>query len=464
MSKEAVSFSPLPVPDHVRQVLRRLHDRGFEGWLVGGCVRDSLLGRTPEDYDIATNAQVRQTVEAFHGFRVIETGIKHGTVTVISDGRPVEITTYRVDGAYSDGRHPDSVRFASDISEDLARRDFTVNAIAYSPEHGFMDFFGGAEDLRRGVIRCVGDPDTRFGEDALRILRALRFAAVLGFDIEADTAAAIHRCKPLLGRIAKERITAETVKLLCGRSPDAVLRAYSDVAAEIIPPLADMFGLEQRNPHHIYDVWEHTLHVLAAVPPEPTMRLAALLHDAGKPRCMTVDEHGVGHFYGHAAVSQEIAADVFRLYLRMDRQTCERVLTLIKYHDQPLPPDRKVMRRRLTAHGEETLRQLLALQRADCRGQAPSLTDERLRALDQAEQIVNELLAENACLSVRDLQISGSDLLGLGTTQGPSVGALLRQLLTEVCNEQLSNTHAALMARAAQLIDDNSINSMMAKE
>lgn len=382
------------IPAGVLRVLEILENAGYEAWLVGGCVRDSLNGVVPKDYDVTTNALTEEVISAFEGFRVIGTGLKHGTVTVLSGGMPVEVTTYRVDGLYSDGRHPDSVSFASDIRSDLSRRDFTVNAMAYSPERGYIDLFGGMSDLESGLIRCVGNPERRFGEDALRILRAMRFASVLGFDIETETAAAIHRCRGLLQRIAVERITQELLRLLCGINAGNVLRQYSDVIGEIMPPCLSMIGFEQHNPHHEFDVWEHTLRAVDAAPRETILRLAAFLHDIGKPQCFSSDADGIGHFYGHAAKSEEISREIFAKYIRTDKRTEERVLFLVTHHDEPVIPERKILRRRLAKYGEEPLRQLLALNRADIKGQSAVSAGERLAGLDQAESILDGLAGD----------------------------------------------------------------------
>ena len=439
------------IPHGVGRVLDVLRNAGFEGWLVGGCVRDRLMGRTPKDFDVATDAPAGMVAAAFAGFRVIETGLKHGTVTVLSDGMPVEVTTFRVDGAYSDGRHPDSVTFTSDIRDDLSRRDFTVNAMAYSPARGFLDEFGGRNDLRDKVIRCVGNPDRRFGEDALRILRALRFASRLGFSIEPATADAIHRGRGLLRQIAVERITQELFGILCGGNAGDVMREYSDVMEQIIPPLGRTFGFEQHNPHHDCDVWEHTLRVVDAAPPERVLRLAALLHDIGKPDCFSSGADGTGHFYGHAARSRALAEGIFEQYLRVDNHTKERVLLLVERHDERLTPDRRLLRRRLAKYGEEAVRQLIALDRADLRGQARALACDREKELDETLKMLDELTAENACLHLRDLAINGGDLMAMGIPKGPMIGTILSRLLSEVCDEKLSNTREALFSRAAQL-------------
>lgn len=451
MYNEVFNDRVMPVPSSVMKVLDRLYEAGFEGYLVGGCVRDFLMGRHPKDYDVATNAAAEQTEKIFNDFRVIETGIKHGTVTVISDGTPVEVTTYRVDGTYSDGRHPDSVTFSTSIEEDLSRRDFTMNSVAYSPHDGWVDLFGGCEDIRQGTVKCVGEPDRRFGEDALRILRALRFASVLGFDIEPATADAIRRGRHLLHQIAVERITAEVFALMCGQNASEILREYSDVIGEILPPIKEMFGCEQDTPYHIYDVWEHTLHVIDNVPPVVEMRMAALLHDVGKPHCRTTDENGIGHFYGHADISADIAKEIFDKYLRTSNVISDRIITLVKNHDETFIPTDKIMRRRLTKYGEETLRQLMLLSRADVKGQAPNLIDERLRKIDEAENVLEDLLKNEGQLSLKSLAVNGGDLFSAGIPQSRKMGDILRALLNEVSDEKIPNEKAPLIKRALEM-------------
>ncbi|MBQ1442182.1 MAG: HD domain-containing protein [Clostridia bacterium] len=441
------------IPDGALTVLETLERAGYEAWLVGGCVRDHLMGKTPKDYDAATSAPAEAVIGIFQDFRVIETGLRHGTVTVISNEMPVEVTTYRVDGSYSDGRHPDSMSFTTDIREDLSRRDFTVNAIAFSPRRGFLDPFGGEEDLRSGIIRCVGEPAKRFEEDALRILRALRFASVLGFEIEENTREAIHKCGSLLGRIAVERITQELFGILCGENVGSVLRNYNDVIAVIIPPISALFGFEQHNPHHDSDVWEHTVRVVEASPPDAALRLAALLHDVGKPQCFTLDESGIGHFYGHAVKSGEIARGIFADNISTDRKTQERVLLLVENHGEELIPERRTVRRRLAKYGEEALRQLIALNRADIAGQSPDFSAEKLARLDMFDALLGEVVKENACTTLRNLNINGGDLIAMGVPEGPAVGRILKRLLSEVCDETLTNSREALEKRAVEIFN-----------
>ncbi len=300
----------IQIPPHAERILTLLNQAGYKAYVVGGCVRDALLSKTPKDWDICTSALPDEMERVFQGFRVVETGLKHGTLTVVLDGIPYEITTFRVDGAYTDHRHPDGVTFVTDVREDLARRDFTVNAMAYHPAEGLIDAFGGQEDLRRGVIRCVGQPEERFREDALRILRALRFASVYGFTIDEETAKAAHELKETLSLVAAERIRAELGKLLCGQGCGNILRAYRDILGQILPQLVPMFDFPQCTPHHRFDVWEHTVRSVENVPATEVLRFTMLLHDAGKPATFTRDEDGVGHFCGHAACSEKIAEAV----------------------------------------------------------------------------------------------------------------------------------------------------------
>ncbi len=440
----------LTIPHGVQRVLNLLNNAGFESYLVGGCVRDFIMGRTPKDYDVATNATAVQTKSVFADFNVIETGIKHGTVTVISDNLPIEVTTYRVDGTYFDGRHPDCVTFSANLEEDLSRRDFTMNSVAYSPKGGFVDVFGGTEDVRRGIIRCVGEPDRRFNEDALRIMRALRFAAVLGFQIDSQTADSIHRNRKLLHKIAAERITSELFQMVCGVNAAEIMREYSDVMAEILPPLKDMFGFRQDNPHHIYDVWEHTLHTIENVPPNVELRMAALLHDSGKPHCKTLDKDGVGHFYGHADISAKIAEDVCKKYLRTSKCISDKIVTLVKNHNETFILTPKIIRRRLMKYGEETLRQLLDLSRGDVTGQGVDV-ESRIRELDEAEKILDEVLSQNNCLSLKSMAINGSDLAAMGIERGKIMGIILNRLLREINDEIIVNEKEILSARAAEL-------------
>ncbi len=444
----------MPIPRFVLRVMERLYSAGFDCYLVGGCVRDYLRGSSPKDYDIAANARADKLMGIFSsGFKVVATGLKHGTVTVVSEGRPVEVTAYRIDGTYSDGRHPDAVTFTPRIEDDLSRRDFTMNALAYSPRGGLVDLFGGREDIIDGCVRCVGDPKIRFGEDALRILRALRFAAVLGFHIDKSTARAIHSERGLLGKISAERVTSELLLLICGKCAAAVMREYRDVLAEALPEIRVMFDFPQNHPYHIYDVWEHTLRTVENVPPSAELRMAALLHDIGKPSCRTVDENGVDHFYGHAEMGAKIAEQCILKRLRLPKAQSERIIALVKNHGVSLVPDRKIMRRRLIKFSEETLRQLMELARADALAQSPAAAS-RLDELEECGRILDEILAAESCFSVKNLAVDGRDVMNLGVPQGRFVGEILDRLLGEVSDELLANEREPLLHRAAALWEE----------
>ena len=438
------------MPEAIRAALERLEAAGYEAWLVGGCVRDRLMGVEPHDYDLTTSATPAEVEAVFAGEKVIETGLAHGTVTVLLDGRPVEITTFRAESGYSDHRHPDAVAFTRSLRDDLARRDFTVNAVAMDARGTLCDPFGGQADLEAGILRAVGDPVERFNEDALRILRALRFSAVLGFAIEPATAAAMERCKGLLAFVSAERVCAELSKLLCGPSVRPVLTEHVSVLGTVLPELLPMEGFDQRNYHHIYDVLEHTARVVENVPPEPRLRWAALFHDAGKPACFTLDAQGVGHFRGHAEISRELADGALRR-LKADNATREAVDTLIHWHDVPIEAGAPAVRRMLRRLGEAGFRDLLALKRADNLAQNPAYWD-RLETYDRIEALAAQIIAENQAFHLRDLAVNGNDLLALGIPPGPELGKCLNRLLDEVINERLPNEREALLAAAKKEI------------
>lgn len=435
------------MPGYVQNVLTALEAAGYEAWCVGGCVRDLMLGRAPEDWDVTTNALPEATMALF-GSHAFPTGLRHGTVTVREEHRSVEVTTYRVDGDYHDHRRPDTVVFTPSLEEDLRRRDFTVNAMALSLRGDLRDPFGGQADLKAGVLRCVGKPERRFGEDALRILRGLRFAAVLGFAMDPATAAGIHGHRALLKDIAAERIRVELFKLLCGKDAAAVLREYPDVVGVFWPEILPMVGFDQRNRHHCYDVWEHTLHAVEAVEPEPVLRCAMLLHDVGKPRCFTVDQDGNGHFYGHPEISRELADDMLRR-LKCAAAFRETVVRLVEWHDRNIPRMDRGLRRALRALGEEDLRRLILVKRADNLAQAPEYRDTQ-REIDRAEAILDKLVAADACFSLGQLTVNGRDFAALGLS-GPEIGRTLNALLDKVVDGELPNERTALLEAARKL-------------
>ena len=429
------------------ELLDTLHRAGYAAYVVGGCVRDSLLGLTPHDWDLCTSALPQQGMELFGEEKCIPTGLQHGTVTVKQGGGLYEITTFRTEGGYSDHRHPDAVRFVGDIKEDLARRDFTINAMAYHPDTGVVDWFGGQEDLKSGLIRCVGVPEERFREDGLRILRALRFGARYGFPIEEETAQALHRCKHLLDYIAKERIFSELKGILMGDGMADLLRTHRDILTVFLPELAPMFDFDQKNPHHCYDVWEHTLHAMANIAPDPTLRLAMLFHDMGKPATFTLDEQGEGHCNGHSAVSTQMAREILTR-LRCDRETSDAVVTLVAWHDRVRQFNRRSTLRLLEQLGEERLRQLLLVAEADIKAQAPETVPNKMEQLMVGYAMVDALRAADACFQRRDLAIGGRDLIALGMKPGVPMGALLEQLFQDVLDGTLDNTRETLLAEA----------------
>lgn len=441
----------IQIPPHAERILTLLNQAGYKAYVVGGCVRDALLSRTPKDWDICTSALPDEMERVFQGFRVVETGLKHGTLTVVLDGIPYEITTFRVDGAYTDHRHPDGVTFVTDVREDLARRDFTVNAMAYHPVEGLIDAFGGQEDLQRKVIRCVGQPEERFREDALRILRALRFASVYGFTIDEETAKATHKLKETLNLVAAERIRAELGKLLCGQGCGDILRAYRDILGQILPQLIPMFDFPQCTPYHRFDVWEHTVRSVENVPATEVLRFAMLLHDAGKPATFTRDESGVGHFCGHAACSEKIAEAVMTR-LRMDKATAQRVILLVKHHDIDLSTDGRLLKRRLNQFGEEALRQLIDVQEADQLAKGTCDRAEIRASAAALRQALDALLASAPCFTLKDLAVNGRDIAALGA-KGSAIGDVLQHLLSCVMDDVLPNEKDSLLREAKRMID-----------
>ncbi|WP_312645263.1 HD domain-containing protein [Hydrogenoanaerobacterium sp.] len=440
----------IEIPAYVQAVLTRLEGHGFEAYAVGGCVRDSMMGKTPHDWDVTTSALPHQTMTALQGFHLIETGLKHGTVTAVVEHQPVEITTFRVDGEYSDNRHPDEVHFTRSLQEDLSRRDFTVNALAYSPKTGLVDYFGGCSDIENKVIRCVGEPGRRFGEDALRILRGLRFASVLSFTIESATAQSLLQNRSLLQYIAAERISSELCRLLCGEQVFPILMDFFPVITEIIPELAPAVSFDQRNPYHTYTVYEHIAHSVAAAPSTIPLRLTMLLHDIAKPACCTEDETGRRHFHGHEDVGTEMAGTILRR-LKLDNQTVSRVCTLIKYHDIDLEPTEKCVLSQLNLLGEEVFRELLLVKRADNTAQSEYAQNHTVKLLNELELVLERVLAQGRCFSLRGLAVNGSDLIAAGVPKGVELGKTLQYLLALVIDGECDNKKEKLLAKIPNL-------------
>ena len=433
------------LPPNIQNCIDLLEAAGFAAYAVGGCVRDACLGRNPHDYDLCTGALPAQTEAVFRDFRLVLAGEKHGTVTVITDGGPVEITTFRTEGGYRDNRHPDWVKFVPDIQGDLARRDFTVNAMAYSPTRGFADPFGGREDLRNHVLRAVGDPEARFREDSLRILRGVRFAARFGLTPEEHTMQAMLSQAGLMENLARERVFEELCKLLLVAKAEDITR-FAPILAAVIPELAPMIGFDQRSPHHAYDLITHTAHVVEGVPPTLPLRWAALLHDTGKVKTFTLDATGRGHFYGHAKDSAAIADDILRR-LKAPTALREEVVPLIGRHMTRLQPDRKLLRRQVSKYGFPMVEAQLALQQADM-GSKGTVEDDGSAVFAEVRQLLADLKAEDACLSLKDLAVNGNDLMALGF-QGRAIGACLNRLLELVVEERLPTKKEALLAFAA---------------
>lgn len=439
----------IKLPVQAQKALNLLNNAGYEAFIVGGIVRNSIMGREQSDIDITTSALPQQTKEVFKDYTVIETGIKHGTVTVIIDGAPLEITTYRIEKSYSDNRHPDEVEFSTKLKDDCARRDFTMNAVCYNPQTGIMDFYGGVNDINSGIIRCVGDADTRFKEDALRILRAVRFASVLGFKIEESTRQAIFTNKDLLKNISAERVYEELNKLLCGKYVKDILLEYVDVLGVFIPEILPLKNFDQHNYHHIYDVLTHTAVAVENCPAIPQLRLAALLHDFGKPASFTIDDKGVGHFYGHGDISWKISKDILSR-LKVSNEDYNLITHLVKYHDVLIEPNEKSVKRALNKHGEETLRLLLLIKRADNAGQNIELFN-RKEEYDQLESVIDSVIKDSECFSLKQLAIKGDDLINLGIKPSAQMGQILNTMLEMVINGDIPNDKTVLLAEAKNI-------------
>lgn len=428
----------MKLPDSVMNILSRLEAGGFSAFVAGGAVRDMLMGKTPHDYDIATSAKPSEVKELFT--HTIDTGIKHGTVTVVENKTGYEITTFRRDGEYEDGRHPKGVSFVDDAREDCARRDFTINAMMYSPSAGILDCFEGQDDIRRGLIKCVGEPVVRFKEDALRMLRAVRFSAVLSFKIEDGTWKAIKKCAVLIKKVSSERIQEELNKILLSENPDYIRKLHeSGLLQYIMPELERCFGEPQKNKYHIYDVGEHILHTVKSTPPDMVLRWAALMHDIGKPCCSSTDQNGIIHFYGHHRESCKIAVDLLHR-LRMDNDTIHDVSVLVENHDVRVEPSPSGVKRMMARTGELLFEKLMTLQAADNMAKNPEYYQEKKERLDSAYHIYKEILAERQPYLVSHLAVNGKDLIRLGYRPGREIGDVLKRLIDEVIiNPKLNN-------------------------
>ena len=433
----------LTLPDKVSYILDTLHSAGFEGYAVGGCIRDSLLGKEPKDWDITTSATPKEVKSLFP--HTIDTGISHGTVTVLLEWEGFEVTTYRIDGKYEDSRHPKEVTFTPNLLEDLKRRDFTINAMAYNQKDGLVDAFDGGGDLRRGLIRCVGNAKQRFKEDALRLMRAVRFAAQLGFSIERETYAAICEMAGDLRRISVERIAAELVGLLVSDYPEKIRALYeSGITSVILPEFDAMMQTEQKNPHHLYTVGEHTIAALSFVEKDKILRLAVLLHDVAKPLCETVDEEGVSHFHGHPELGGEMAKRILRR-LKFDNCSIQSICRLVSAHDDNPPLTERSVRRVIMRIGTDAFPALFALKRADILAQSNYQRQEKLEYLDGFQMYYRKIIEAKDCLTLKELAVSGSDLIQAGMAEGPALGETLKELLELVIDDPKKNTKEYLL-------------------
>lgn len=439
----------IAVPKKVKLIIETLKQNGFEAFAVGGCIRDSLLNKAPHDWDVTTNADTDKIKECFSEYRILETGIKHGTLTLMIDSEAFEITTYRSDGKYSDHRRPDKVTFTSNIKDDLARRDFTVNAIACDGEK-IIDCFGGISDIQNRIIRCVGDPAKRFDEDALRILRALRFSAVLGFEIEEKTAKAIRDCRSLLENVSAERIFSELEKLLCGENVYNVLMSFSEMFAFLIPPLAACIDFDQNNPHHSRTLFDHTAYAVSLVKAEPELRFAALLHDLGKPLVRTTDSGGISHYASHQQKSAVLAESVLR-GLRCSNKFLSSVSALVISHDTPIE-SKKTLKKLMLKYGNGFPEKLFEIKKADIAAQSDYKRKEKLAALKRAQRWYEEIKIADECIKITDLKINGFDLINLGCKEGKKVGEILNVLLEAVLGGELENSADALLQAAEELV------------
>ena len=438
------------LPADVSKIINILESNGHEAYAVGGCVRDCILGKIPHDWDITTSA-LPETVKSLFD-RTFDTGIEHGTVTVLLHGVGYEVTTYRVDGKYEDGRHPKEVTFTASLEEDLKRRDFTINAMAYNETKGLVDLFGGEADLEAGIIRAVGNPTERFTEDALRMLRALRFSAQLGFDIEANTYQAIKDLAPTLERISAERIQVEMVKLITSDHPERMRDVYETGLTKVFFPEFDaMMECDQINKHHMYTVGEHTIVSMGLAPADRVIRLAMLLHDIAKPVCKTTDENGQNHFKMHPVEGQKMAKTVLRR-LKFDNDTTDKVCNLVKNHDDRPAINERNIRRMIIRVGQENFNDLLAVKRADCLAQSMYHRQEKLQYIDELEKMFNQIVAAGDCLNIKDLEINGKDLIQMGVPQGQRIGEVLKTIFDRVVDEPELNNREILIKMAKEII------------
>ena len=435
----------IALPENVKKIIDELENAGYEAYAVGGCVRDSILGRIPNDWDITTSAKPEEVKKIFK--RTVDTGLKHGTVTVLMGKETYEVTTYRIDGEYEDSRHPKSVEFTSNLKEDLLRRDFTINAMAYNDTSGLVDIFGGMEDIEKKTIRCVGVAKERFTEDALRLLRAIRFAAQLGYTIEEETYEAIRELAPTLGKISAERIQAELNKTIVSDNPGMLKTAYElGLTKEFIPELDKCFETKQNNPHHCYTVGDHIINSVGNIENTKVLRLTMLLHDIAKPECLKTDEDGIDHFHGHQVKSSEKAKEILRR-LKYDNDTIDRVSKLVRYHDERLEAGTKIMRRAMNRIGAEAFPDIFKVWRADIDAQSDYMREDKLQRLKQNIADYEEIIAKDECVCLKDLAVTGRDLIDNGIPSGPALGEILNLMLSEVIDNPENNNKEYLLEK-----------------
>lgn len=446
----------LKLPASVNAIINSLQAKGYEAYAVGGCVRDSILNREPEDWDITTSATPWQVKDIFN--RTVDTGISHGTVTVLIGNNAHEVTTYRIDGDYEDGRHPSEVTFTASLEEDLRRRDFTINAMAYNDDSGLIDLYGGVEDLQHKCIQCVGNAEARFGEDALRILRALRFAAQLDFGIEQATYDAICKLSGTLSKISAERIAAEMTKLLLSGHPEYIQYAFdTGITSVILPEFDAMMNTAQNNPHHCYDVGHHTIESLKYISADKVLRITMLLHDVGKPGCRVTDEDGIDHFKGHAMEGMELSREILQR-LKFDNDTIYQVTNLIKWHDCRMEPSMKMVRKVLNKLGPDLFGKLLKVQYADTMAQSGFCRKEKLQNISEVERCFQEIMDSKQCISLKDLKLTGQDLITMGMKPGPQIGELLNRALDQVLEYPEKNQRDYLLFYIKTLIKEEKEN------
>ena len=438
------------LPENVQAIITTLENAGYEAYAVGGCVRDTLLNKEPDDWDITTSATPEQAKALFP--RTIDTGIQHGTITVLMGKETYEVTTYRIDGEYEDSRHPKEVIFTSNLLEDLKRRDFTINAMAYNDRSGIEDAFDGMQDLENKIIRCVGNPTERFTEDALRMMRAVRFSGQLGYEIEPATAEAIKELAPTLSKISAERVCTELVKLMVSDHPEYFRKAYELGMTKVFMPEFDAaMETVQNNPHHCYNVGEHILHSLTHVRNDKVLRLTMLFHDLGKARTRTTDEEGIDHFHGHVEESARIADDIMKR-LRFDNDTRNKVVKLVKYHDLDMALTPKGVRKAIVKLSEELFPLFIEVQRADYLAQSMYKRDEKEAENKEIQRLYEQILEEQNCVSLKTLAVTGSDLIEAGMKPGKEIGEVLQNLLEEVLEEPSLNTKEILLKKAESFI------------